>query len=120
MRQAGLVLAGAVAMAALGGTAAKADVTLLNKAGMSVWVTIYGSIGDQIYRGCLANEANRTVNFAWDSDGATGTIVYVRGELKQRADCTGATISDTGRGSPISVTRSMVKTFSFLNRLRVG
>ena len=109
------MLLAAAAIGAAGAGAARADVILYNNAPKSVWFTIYGPVGNGIGHGCLATGENITKRYSVPNDGATGGIVYVRGELKENADCGGRTLSDTGRGSPFSVpSRGLLKTFQLV------
>ena len=59
----------------------------------AVWVTIYdlGKTRHLDY-GCVSKLSDRS----WRSGGYTwGAYYYVRGEVKQNADCSGATLCDT-------------------------
>lgn len=78
-----------------GALTAKADIlpiptyNLMNK---SVWITIY-TFGQQTDWGCLPAYSQRGW---WSGNYVPGVPYAVRGEVKENADCSGATLGDTG------------------------
>ncbi|ONG53583.1 hypothetical protein BKE38_11650 [Pseudoroseomonas deserti] len=101
-----MTVAAAAAVAILaGGGAAKADILVQNTASKAVWLTLYDGFGRAVMSRCLATHASHAARTE------TGSAVYVRGEMKERTDCSGRTLQDTGRGATIVTGASTTKIF---------
>ncbi|KYG64242.1 hypothetical protein AZI87_13455 [Bdellovibrio bacteriovorus] len=89
-----LGILGAVTFAA---KPAKADILPLptaNLSNRSVWITVYSLVThQQLDWGCLPARSQRTW---WSGNYVVLVPYYVRGEVKENADCSGRTIGDNG------------------------
>lgn len=105
MRCINLVSAAAILLAS-SGIAHAYQYRVINRTDKPVWVSAYDATGGHNFTRCVL--AGNSVS----QRAKQREIVYVRGELKDsRTTCNGKTLSDTGKGPPISVGNDTVKFF---------